>query len=53
MIKNLKLLQVKEFEGERGISSYYGDLHSSKEMRALAKVDAWEIWVSVHKQGKQ
>lgn len=49
MIKNLKLLKVKDFEKERRISSSYGDVHSSTQMRILAKVDAWEVWASVHK----
>lgn len=48
MTKNLKLLKVKDFEKDR-TSSSYGDVHSSTQMRILAKVDAWEVWASVHK----
>lgn len=37
MIKNIKLLKVREIEREGRITSYNGDVHSSKGMRALAK----------------
>lgn len=45
MIKNLKLLKVKEFRMEGRICSYYRNIDSSKEMRILAKMEAGAVWI--------
>lgn len=53
MIKNQKLLKVKEFRREERMSSYYRNVHSGKKMRVLVKMEDQGVWISVHNQGKQ